>query len=53
MEKTEATKVGCQACKSDRGVKKTKRFVFISGGVLFGLAIYGGIKLVQDIMSLF
>jgi len=53
MEKKEATKVGCQSCKSDRGVKNTQRFIFISGGLLFALAIYGAVRLTQDIMSLF
>jgi hypothetical protein len=53
MEKKEATKVGCQSCKSDKGVKNTQRFVFITGGLLFALAIYGGIRLTQDIISLF
>jgi hypothetical protein len=53
MEKKEATKVGCQSCKSDKGVKNTQRFVFITGGLLFALAIYGGVRLTQDIISLF
>jgi hypothetical protein len=53
MEKKEATKVGCSACKSNKGVKRTQRFVFIFGGIMFLLAIYGGIKLVKDIISLF
>jgi hypothetical protein len=53
MEKKEATKVGCSACKSNKGVKRTQQFTFIFGGFMFGLAIYGGIRLVKDIMSLF
>lgn len=52
MEK-EATKVGCQACKSDRGVKRTQAFLYTLGFIMFGLSIYGGITLVKDIMSLF
>lgn len=53
MEKKESTTVVCQACKSNRGVKKTQRFVFIVGGTMLTLAIYGGIKLIKDIISLF
>jgi hypothetical protein len=53
METKEATKVGCQSCKSDKGVKRVQKFMFITGGVVFALAIYGSIRLVQDIMSLF
>jgi hypothetical protein len=53
MEKKEATKVGCSACKSDKGVKRTQKFVFIFGGFMLGLAIYGGVSLFKDIISLF
>ena len=53
MEKNESTKVGCQACKTNKGVIRTQRFMFIFGGVMFALAIYGGIRLCQDISSLF
>jgi hypothetical protein len=53
MDKKEATKVGCQSCKTDKGSIRTQRFVFIVGGLMFGLAIYGAVKLVQDIMTLF
>lgn len=53
MEKEQATKVGCQACKSDKAVKRTQVLVFSFGALIFGLAIYGGIRLTQDIMSLF
>jgi len=53
MKKKEATKVECSTCKSNKGVKKTQRFLYIFGGVIFILSIYGGIKLVKDIMSLF
>jgi hypothetical protein len=52
MEK-DATKVGCQACKTDKGVKRTQYFLYTLGGLMFGLAIYGGISLVKDILSLF
>jgi hypothetical protein len=53
MEKEQATKVGCQACKSDKAVKRTQIFVFGFGALIFGLAIYGGIKLIQDLSNLF
>ena len=53
MEKKEATKVGCQSCKTNKGVIRTQRFVLIFGGLMFGLAIYGAVKLVQDIITLF
>lgn len=53
MEKEEATKVGCQACKSDKAVKRTQYFLYTLGGIMFGLSIYGGIRLFKDIMSLF
>ena len=53
MENKESTKVGCQACKTNKGVIRTQRFIFIFGGVMFALAIYGGIRLFQDISSLF
>lgn len=53
MTKKEATKVGCSTCGTDKGVVKTKRFVFIFGGFMFFLAIYGAIKLFKDIVSLF
>ncbi len=43
MEKKEATKVGCQSCKTSKKIKNTQRIVFIFGGFLFGLSIYGGI----------
>jgi hypothetical protein len=53
MEKKEATKVGCQSCKTDKGSVRTQRFVFIFGGVMFALAIYGIVSLIKDITSLF
>lgn len=53
MEKKEATKVGCQSCKTNKGVIRTQKFVFIVGGFLFGLSIYGVVRLIQDIISLF
>jgi hypothetical protein len=50
--KTEATQVkGCRTCKQTTG--KTQRFVFITGGIMFALSIYGAISLYKDIMSLF
>ena len=53
MEKEEATKVGCQACKSDKGVKRVQAFLYTLGFIMFGLSIYGGIRLVKDLMSIF
>lgn len=53
MEKKEATKVGCQSCKSNKGVERTQKFLYVLGFIMFGLSIYGGIRLTQDIMSLF
>ena len=50
--KTEATQVtGCRKCNQTSG--KTQRFVFIFGGVMFALAIYGIVSLIKDISSLF
>jgi hypothetical protein len=53
MKQEKATKVGCQACKSSKQIVKTQNFLMISGGVLSILAIYGTIRLVMDIISLF
>lgn len=53
MEKKEATKVGCQSCKTNKGVIKTQRFLIGFGLVMFILSIYGTIRLVYDVMSLF
>jgi hypothetical protein len=53
MENKEATKVGCQSCKTDKGVKRTQNFLIGFGIVMFVLSIYGGIALVKDIMSFF
>ena len=50
--KTEATQVtGCRKCNQTTG--KTQRFVFIVGGLMFALSIYGAVSLYKDIMSLF
>lgn len=49
MEKEEATKVGCQACKSDKAVKRTQALVLVFGGLVFALSIYGAIRLCQDL----
>ena len=52
MEKKESTQVtGCKKCNQTTG--KTKKFVFITGGIMFALSIYGAIALYKDIMSLF
>lgn len=50
--KTEATQVkGCRKCNQTTG--KTQKFVFIAGGIMFALSIYGAISLYKDIISLF
>jgi hypothetical protein len=50
--KDQATQVtGCRRCNQTTG--KTQRFVFITGGVMFALSIYGAVSLYKDIMSLF
>ena len=49
---TEATQVkGCRKCNQTTG--KTQKFVFITGGIMFALSIYGAISLYKDIISLF
>lgn len=53
MEKKEATKVGCQSCKTNKGVIKVQKFLIGTGIVMFLLSIYGTIRLIQDISSLF
>ena len=53
MENKEATKVGCQACKTNKGVIRAQRLVFTLGTIISILALYGGIRFVQDISSLF
>ena len=50
--KTEATQVtGCRKCNQTSG--KTQKFVFIAGGLVFALSIYGLVSLIYDIKSLF
>lgn len=52
MEKKEATQVtGCKKC--NKGQERLQKFLMISGGVLFALAVYGTVRLIQDIVSLF
>jgi hypothetical protein len=53
MEKEKATEVKCKTCEESRQVKTTERIVFIVGGLMFFLAIYGIVSLVNDIKSLF
>jgi len=53
MEKKEATKVGCQSCKTDKGVIRTQRFLIGFGIIMFLLSVYGTIRLIQDIKSIF
>jgi hypothetical protein len=50
--KTQATQVtGCRKCNQTSG--KTQKFVFIAGGLVFALSIYGLVSLIYDIKSLF
>lgn len=50
--KTEATQVtGCRKCNQTSG--KTQKFVFMAGGLVFALSIYGLVSLIYDIKSLF
>jgi len=53
MEKKEATKVGCQSCKTNKGVIRTQRFLIGFGLIMFLLSIYGIVSLIQDIKTLF
>lgn len=53
MEKKETTQVGCQSCKSSKGVLRTQRLVFTLGTIISLLSVYGAIRLFQDISSLF
>lgn len=53
MENKKSTKVGCQACKTNKGIIKTQNFLIGFGVVMFLLSIYGTIRLIQDISSLF
>lgn len=52
-DKKEATQVGCQSCRTNKGVIRTQRFVLLFGGIMFLLSIYGAVQLVKDIASLF
>ena len=53
MEEKKATQVGCQSCKDSKKIQQTQKFVFIYGSVGLALMVYGAIKLIQDIISLF
>ena len=53
MEKEKATKVGCQACKKNPQVKTVVNTVFIAGGIVVSLAIWGLISLVKFLIGLF
>jgi len=53
MEKKEATKVGCQSCKTDRGVIKVQKFLYGLGIVIFVFSVYGIYSFVKDVISLF
>ena len=43
----------CKACGTNKGIIKTRRFVFIAGVLLLFLTIYGLVSFVKDIMSYF
>ena len=48
MEKKESTQVtGCRKC--NKGQEKLQTFLVVSGTIMFFLAIYGAVRLVQDI----
>jgi len=53
MKEQKATKVGCQACKTNKRVLRTHNFFIISGSILFVLSMYGTVRLIMDIISLF
>lgn len=42
---------GCKKCNQSTG--STEKFVFITGGLVFLLSIYGLVSLIYDIKSLF
>lgn len=43
----------CKSCGTNRGVIKTQRFLYVMGTIVFCLAIYGLVRLIKDISSLF
>ena len=52
MEKEESTKVsGCKSCKDS--LSKTQKGVLVISVYMFGTSIYGTIKLVEYLISLF
>jgi len=52
MEKEESTKVsGCKSCKDP--LSKTQKGVLVISVYMFGTSIYGTIKLVEYLISLF
>ena len=53
MEKEKGTEVKCPTCDESKQIKITQRIVFIAGGIMFFLAIYGFVSLINDIKSLF
>jgi len=53
MEKEKASKVGCQACKNSRKIKNLEISVYLFGGSVLLLSIYGLISLNNDIKSFF
>jgi len=53
MEKENATKVGCQACKKSPKVKSVVNTVFIAGGIVVSLAIWGLVSLISFLVGLF
>jgi hypothetical protein len=51
-EKNKSTQVsGCRQCK--RGLNTTQKLLIVSGTFILLTSIYGTIKLIQDILTLF
>lgn len=50
--KTEATKVtGCKTC--NKGLSTTQKWMMVLAFYMFGAAVYGTIKMIQEIVKLF
>ena len=50
--KTEATKVtGCKTCK--KGLSSTQKWMMVLAFYMFGAAVYGTVKMIQEIVNLF
>jgi len=53
MEKLNEDKKNCSSCGTNKGIIKTKRFVFITGTLFLFLIVYGLVSLIKDIMIYF